>query len=45
MPKKKNDYTVYDAIHEVWTGKPKTRDIAVSKSDRAKQHIRKIKEK
>jgi hypothetical protein len=44
MPKNK-EKSFADTVSEVWNGKPRTRDIAVSKSTRAKQHIRKIKEK
>ena len=43
-PKKEQSFAEFVG-NDIWRGKPRTRQIAVSKSDRARQHIREIKNK
>lgn len=46
MPSKtEKEKSFPETVTEIYRGKPRTRKIAVSKSKRAKQHIREIKDK
>jgi len=44
-PKPKKEKSFAEFVSDTWRGKPRTRQIAVSKSKRARQHIREIEDK